>query len=435
MEALSNSAIYTIDDDVKVFAGQSDDPFWVDLNIFDLLTLRGAGDAPDDLAGYNVLTIALQIPIAKLTSDGTVPAAADSPNAVIGAWATTSRFTTTIIGADGSRVASGDLVQVSRLGMPLVNEVVAPLGAKDLFNASHPSGDAQFLGAVTDPEFARLLNAIYGIEVPPAPRDDLVAVFLTGVAGLNQPANVTPAEMLRLNLAIPPVAPGDEGYSDLGVLGGDLSGFPNGRRIGDEVVEIVARAAAGVLVEGFNVEPNNAISDGVTGNDVPFRDEFPYVAVAHSGTDSAGIGGVAGAPADEGAEDEEATAEDEEATAEDEEAAEAPSLEIALDELDGSGISGTATLVTDEDGNTTVTLAVDGATGGHPAHIHEGTCDALEPNPQYPLNDVDEDGASETTVEGVTLDDLTASPHAINLHLSLDEIGVYVACGNIVAGD
>ena len=116
-------------------------------------------------------------------------------------------------------------------------------------------------------------------------------------------------------------------------------------------------------------------------------------------------------------------------------AAQDNSITIDLNELNDSGISGTATLTDNGDGTTTVSIQVDGATGGHPAHIHEGTCDDLEPNPQYPLNDVDEEGESETTVEGVTLDDLTASPHAINLHLSNDEIGTYVACGNIVAGD
>ena len=440
-EALSNSAIYSIptdNGDIRVFAGQSDDPFWVDLGIFDLLTLRGAGDAPDDLAGFNVLTIALQIPIAELTHSGAVPEGADSPDAVIGGWSTTNRFSTTVIDATGSRIGSGDLVQVSRLGMPLVNEVVAPIGAKDVFNASQPVNDAQFLPAVTDPEFARLLNAIYGIEVPPAPRNDLVQIFLTGVPGLNQPPDVVPSEMLRLNVAIPPTEIGGDDFSDLGVAGGDLAGFPNGRRLQDEVVEVVARAAAGILYgpdgvvldSEFNVEPNNAISDGVDGNDVPFRDEFPYVGLAHAGTDTTGLGGVAGG-AEEPDEDQ-ATAEPDEdqATAEPDEETAADTLEVDLEEIEDSGISGTAELVTDEEGNTTVTIQVDGATGDHPVHIHQGTCEDLEPNPEYPLNPIDEDGFSETVVE-VSLDDLLASPHAINAHLSNEEIGVYVACGNI----
>ena len=156
-------------------------------------------------------------------------------------------------------------------------------GAKDLFNSSHPGDDAQFLGAVTDPEIAKLLNLLYGdalVKVPESDRQDLVTVFLTGVPGLNQPANVKPSEMLRLNVAIPP----SETENPLGVIGGDNAGFPNGRRLGDEVVDIELRVAAGFLLgEEFQKGVNGQLGDGVPTNDVPFLSSFPYVALPHQG--------------------------------------------------------------------------------------------------------------------------------------------------------
>jgi hypothetical protein len=137
------------------------------------------------------------------------------------------------------------------------------------------------LPLVQDPEIARLLKAIYKIDVPPTPRNDLVTVFLTGVPGLNQPANVKPAEMLRLNTAIMPAA----NPNRLGVLAGDTQGFPNGRRLTDDVVDIELRVAAGVLIEGFNKAPNNQIGDGVDANDEPFSPVFPYLGVPWQGFD------------------------------------------------------------------------------------------------------------------------------------------------------
>ena len=165
-EALAADAIAEVGDGITVFAGQRDDPFWVDLGgIGDLLTIRqlpgNAGGGVDDLAGLNVQALAIQVPIEQLTSDGAAPADAEAANAVIGVWTTALRPSTTVFGP-GTQTASGNHVQISRLGMPLVNEVVAPLGAKDLFNSSHPGNDAQFLGAVTDPELAKLLNLLYG---------------------------------------------------------------------------------------------------------------------------------------------------------------------------------------------------------------------------------------------------------------------------------
>jgi len=282
--ALAAAAVYQVGDGVQVFAGQRDDSFFIDLGgIGDLLTIRqppgNAGGGIDELMSLNVQTIAIQVPIGQVTSNGTVPTDPADPAAVIGVWATSSRFSTTVIGGDGTRTGEGDLVQVSRLANPLVNELVVPLQFKDMFNASIPSNDAQFLPAVLDPELPGLLTALYGVDVPEGDRNDLVEVFLTGVAGLNQPPGVTPSEQQRLNVAIPPAPEPNR----LGVLGNDLAGFPNGRRPADDVVDIDLRVVAGVLVEGFNIAPNNQLGDGVDANDREFLAEFPYLAIPSQG--------------------------------------------------------------------------------------------------------------------------------------------------------
>ncbi len=295
-EALAQAAITTLPNGCRVFAGPRDEAFYVDLGaIFDRLTIRSGfgnvGGGKDGTAGYNVHTIAMEIPIADLTVDGLPKESTSEP--VIGVYSTAARRATRVLNAKGKAPKNvGKFVQVSRLGMPLVNELVIPLRDKDRFNASQPKDDAQFLSYVVNPEPAALLDALYsgaGLSVPTTGRNDLVAVFLTGVAGLNQPANVVPSEMLRVNVAIPPKKPGDPGYSRLGVLGGDLSGFPNGRRVGDDVVDIELRAVAGVLFQDgagntpFDVFPNNVLGDGVDGNDVPLPDVFPFLATPHDG--------------------------------------------------------------------------------------------------------------------------------------------------------
>jgi hypothetical protein len=194
--SLAAASIHTLSDGSNVFAGPRDDPFFVDIGaIFDLLTIRpGApghqGGGVDGLAGYNCHSIALQIPIGNLTNDGSIPTELNDPAAVIGVWATASRPSTITRSESGDDVASGDFVQVSRLGSPLVNEIVLPLSAKDRWNASQVSDDGQFLDHVINPEPAALLNLLYGVSVPASPRNDLVQVFLTGVPGLNQPPNV-----------------------------------------------------------------------------------------------------------------------------------------------------------------------------------------------------------------------------------------------------
>ena len=280
--ALAQSAITTLPGGYKVFVGPRDDPFFVDLAaVFDLLSIRRApgnhGGGVDGIAGYDVMSVVMQVPKTLLTRDGAAPSTAAN-NAILGIWDSAERPMTRVINGDGTIATSGADMQVSRLGMPLVNEVVIPVGKKDLFNASEPANDVANFGAyVVDPEPARLLHAIFGINVPPAPRNDLVTVFATGVPGLNQPANGSPGEMLRLNMTIPPAAHPKR----MGVLDGDVAGFPNGRRLADDVVDISLRVVAGVLVPGFNVAPNNQLGDGVDANDKPFLPYFPYVAPPH----------------------------------------------------------------------------------------------------------------------------------------------------------
>ena len=155
------------------------------------------------------------------------------------------------------------------------------LARKDVFNAIEPTSDAAALDRVTDPEVPKLLKLIFNVDSPAAPRTDLVTIFLTGIPGLNQPANVRPAEMLRLNMAIAPSA----SPNPMGVLGGDLAGFPNGRRVGDDVLDIVLQAAAGAtpLTPAFNRAPNNQLGDAVSRNDVAYLPVFPYLGIPHAG--------------------------------------------------------------------------------------------------------------------------------------------------------
>jgi hypothetical protein len=275
-EALAAAAVTQLPNNSQVFAGQRDDPFFVDLNLFDLLAVPQVDpNFSDSLRGFNVHTIAIEVPISSLTSTGARPTSASDPNAVIGIWSTASRPSVTSRGG-GQERHSDRWVQVSRLGNPLVNEVVIPRGTKDVFNSLEPTGDAAALGFVTDPEVPKLLNLLFGIQSPPAPRNDLVTIFLKGIPGLNQPANVTPSEQLRLNVAIPPTA----NPNALGVLGGDTAGFPNGRRLGDDVVDIALRVMAGAtpLTPSFNAGINAQLGDGVNANDMTFLDVFPYVA-------------------------------------------------------------------------------------------------------------------------------------------------------------
>jgi len=293
-EALAAAAVHTLDGGIKVFAGQRDDPFFVDLgSVFDLLGLRRlnpahriplpAANGVDGVAGFNVHTIALQVPKQQLTADGSSATDPAETSSIIGVWSQATRPRVKTLSSTGDTPeVSTDRVIVSRLGMPLVNELVIPLADKDRWNASTPDDDTQFLSYVQDPEPARLIALLYpGVTVPAAPRADLVAIFLTGVAGLNQPSDVTPSEMIRLNMAIPPSATPNR----LGLLAGQNDGFPNGRRLVDDVVDIELRALAGgtPLTPAFNRAPNNVLGDNVNQNDKVFLRAFPYVPRPHSG--------------------------------------------------------------------------------------------------------------------------------------------------------
>lgn len=282
------NSVYPIDDNTIVFAGPRAEGFYVDLGmIFDLINFR-PGTLPGDhgggvntTAGYNVHAIAISVPIQNLTANGTAPSDAADPNAIVSLWSSTWRRQTTTLQTDGTSAATGAWIQVSRLGNPLINEVVIPLSAKDLFNATRPADDlANFGSYVLNSELAGILNALFGISVPPAPRADLLAL-VQGIAGLTQRPGEVISDQLRLNTAIFPTPV--YAVNRLGVLAGDNSGFPNGRRPYDDTVDIALRVVAGVLVPDFNIAPNNALGDGVDGPDKPFIAGFPFLWTPHSG--------------------------------------------------------------------------------------------------------------------------------------------------------
>jgi hypothetical protein len=280
-DLVANDAIVSLGNGIKLFAGQRDEGFYVNLGVFDLLSVPPVdNNTPDSTAGLNVHSIAIQVPIAQLTANRRRPTGPTDPNAVIGVWSTASRRKFTVR-TRGNQDDSGNYVQVSRLGHPLVNEVVIPMGVKDTFNAIPPTQDAAALPFVLDPEVPKLLKALFGINSPPAPRNDLVTIFLTGIPGVNRPPTVRPSEMLRLNTGIPP----SSSPNPRGVLGGDLAGFPNGRRVGDDVTDTALRVMAGAtpLTPAFNTGINAQLTDGVTFNDVPYRSNFPYLASPQSG--------------------------------------------------------------------------------------------------------------------------------------------------------
>lgn len=295
--ALGQPAVYSLPNRGRVFAGQRDEGFYIDVGgVFDTLKLRSIGTdgGVDSTAGFNVNTIAIEVPIQELTRSGSVPAGPTAPDAVIGVWATSSRQKIRVLRSDfddngDEALTAGPFQQVSRLGSPLVNELIIPLKLKDRFNASTPASDSQFAQFVTNPQLAQLLSAVFGITVPQGPRNDLVAIFATGIPVNNVTGpNFTtflsdgrPHEMLRLNVAIPPAG----SPSRLGLLGGDVAGFPNGRRVFDDVTDIALRAVAGgtPFTPATNISPNNTLGDGVANNDVPFLTRFPYLGTPQSG--------------------------------------------------------------------------------------------------------------------------------------------------------
>jgi len=316
--SLMQAAVQELPGGIKAYAGQSDDPFYVDLgSVFDLAGLRpfnpahviplDAEDGVDGVGGFNTHAIVLQVPIEQLTRDRKLHDA-DDPEAVIGVYATASRQRLEIIGSNGRRRDSGSWVQVSRLAEPLINEVVIPLADKDEWNAQDPEDDSEFAHYYTSPEVTRLENALYPVldNAPETGRGDLVAILLTGVPGLNF-TGTTQADLIRLNTGIPPSGPVGTG-NRLGLLAGEFAGFPNGRRLEDDVVDIELRAFAcgygsvvAPIIQSFgfcagnaNRSPNNLLGDGVDANDHPFHTTFPYVPEPHEGYDHVHHGSMGG---------------------------------------------------------------------------------------------------------------------------------------------
>jgi hypothetical protein len=306
--ALADKAVYRLDGGERVFAGQRADSFFVDLgSVFDLGTLRpfqslhliptANAAGVDSLAQSNVHTIAIEIPISRLTSRGRVPTDPMDEKATVGVWGAAYRQRGNVRGRDGRPSWSGPWDQVSRLGNPLFNEVIVPMSRKDEWNAKGPDREKEFAKYVKQPELAKLLPVLYpgvfpNLKALTKDRADLVAILLTGIpAGLipgfqNFTGN-TQADLLRLNMAIPPTA----NPNRLGLLGGDLAGFPNGRRLGDDAVTIELRAVAGVtypLVDP-TFTPDAAasqIEDGTFKMPVRnFLNRFPYIGTPYAGYD------------------------------------------------------------------------------------------------------------------------------------------------------
>ena len=309
-DSLASSAVHHIARDTTVFAGQRNDGFFVDLGaIFDLGDIRPiqnlhlipspAAPAVDPLKTQNIHTIAIKVPIRMLTRDGSMPSNPASALSVLGIWGGASRRKVQVRNDNGNgTMGSGPWVQVSRLGNPLFNEVIVPIGEKDRWNALDPVNDNQFEKYVNTPELAGLLNVLYPGEFPKLaayskPRADLHAILLTGIPNGIVPnfQNFTgpkPADMLRLNVAIPPTT---SNPNALGVVGGDLAGYPNGRRVFDDVVSIELKAIAGATIP--LVDPSftpdaavGAVSSYITPAADRYQDTFPYLGSPHSGYDT-----------------------------------------------------------------------------------------------------------------------------------------------------
>jgi hypothetical protein len=306
---LYEAGVYELDRGVTVFAGTTDDAFFIDLGAaFDSLNFRvvpgpgstgipavlsDAQDAADQnfvadaVSGFNVNTIAIKAPISLLTRSGDTPSA-DSPDATIGTWGATFRTRTTTRRLGRPIQTRGKPAQVQRMANPLFNELLIGTGFKDLWSMSEPKDDEQFAAFALDPLIARVAQAAFGgaFDIPAPPRTDLLPLvtYAPPIAADGTPAGPI-ADLLRLNVG---VAPTDfASASRLGLLGGDPAGFPNGRRPLDDVTDIVLRVAVGgVLAEGFDVFPNNRLGDGVNTNDMPRRTTFPFVAPAHDGRNS-----------------------------------------------------------------------------------------------------------------------------------------------------
>ena len=303
---LSAQAVHDVKQGTKVFCGQRADAFHVDLgSIFDLGALRPLNEAHlismpnmngvNSVQSFNVHTIAIEVPIKKLTRDGSLPTNPLSGKAVIGVWATASRRKSKMWDEDkGKYVGHGPWKQVSRLANPLFNEVIVPMAEKDEWNARPPWDDKRYTKYVNKPELQGLLPVLYPGAFPnlakySKPRADLNAVLMTGipkgvVPGFQNFTGTVQADMLRLNMAIKPTAQ----PNDLGLVAGDAAGWPNGRRVNDDVVTVALRAVAGLTIP--LVDPSykpdgaaSAVADGTSNTNAAVTDSFPFLGLPGGG--------------------------------------------------------------------------------------------------------------------------------------------------------
>lgn len=319
-EDLYEAGTYDLGDGLSVFAGTVDDPFWIDLGAaFDTANFRRLGSgvpgvltafedssrenfASDTVSGYAVNSIAVQVPIEMVTRTGQVEPAT-SPNATIGVWATTSRRRVTLRRSPAPSFSNGDFRQIQRMANPLINELIIGIGSKDRFSMDFPRNDAQFADFFLDPPIVRIVEALYGgaLAVPDAPRLDLLPLvtYAPPIAAEGTPSGPV-ADLLRLNTGVPATPP--NAINRLGLIGGDAAGFPNGRRLQDDVVDIVLRVGVGGVLApsfaGFAPGINDRLGDGVNVNDAPYRNTFPYLALCPDGRNRRHVdpGEVGGGP-------------------------------------------------------------------------------------------------------------------------------------------
>ena len=298
--ALFDEGTYPLDNGMQVFAGTVDDPFWIDLGAaFDTAAFRTLGSgvpgvltdeedgaqenfASDTVSGYAINAIAIEVPISMITRADNL--GSNSPKDTIGAWGTTSRPREEVIPS-----APAPFRQVQRMGNPLINELIIGIGSKDRFSMDSPKNDAQFANFFLDPPIARIVEALYGgvLPIPEAPRLDLLPLVVytdlhVKPSALAFTSQGPIADILRLNTGVPPTSAANR--SRLGLIGGDPAGYPNGRRLSDDVTDIVLRVGVGGVLtvdengDSLNVFPNNRLGDGVNVNDAPYRETFPYLA-------------------------------------------------------------------------------------------------------------------------------------------------------------
>ena len=306
--SLAEAAVHTLSGGIKVFAGARRDGFFVDLGaIFDLGNLRPFQDhhliptpaaaGVDAVKGVNVHSIAIQLPISMVTRDGQVPTNQANTRSVIGVWTTASRRKAQVLSSAGA-VEAGPWVQVSRLGNPLINEVIIPMAEKDHWNAVVPATDSQFAKYYAHPELGGLIPVLYPGVFPnlgaySKERVDLEAILITGipsgvVPGFQNYTGKVQADMLRLNLAIPPTT---DSPNPIGLIAGDAAGFPNGRRVFDNVVAIELRCVGGASIPLVDPSftPDGAaglLTDGTAPDATRYISTFPYLGLPLDGYDN-----------------------------------------------------------------------------------------------------------------------------------------------------